>query len=78
VAVPLAVVAAMLGAALVRAMMAAFLRASTRPLRADAAGAVGTLNAPIRADAPGEVIYSILSSRPDVFLSRGYVASRPA
>src|SRR3954471_13992734 len=43
VAVPLAVVAAVLGAALVRAAMAAFVRASTPPLHGDAVGAVGTL-----------------------------------
>jgi membrane protein implicated in regulation of membrane protease activity len=59
VAVPLAVVAAVLGAALVRAAMAAFVRASTPPLRGDAVGAVGTLSAPIRVDAPGEVIYTL-------------------
>src|SRR5437764_13178479 len=59
VAVPLAVVAAVLGAALVRAAMAAFVRASTPPLHGDAVGAVGTLSAPIRVDAPGEVIYTL-------------------
>ena len=59
VAVPLAVVAAVLGAALVRAAMAAFVRASTPPLHGDAVGAVGTLSAPIRADAPGEVLYTL-------------------
>jgi membrane protein implicated in regulation of membrane protease activity len=59
VAVPLAVVAAVLGAAFVRAAMAAFVRASTPPLHGDAVGAVGTLSAPIRADAPGEVIYAL-------------------
>jgi membrane protein implicated in regulation of membrane protease activity len=59
VAVPIAVVAAVLGAALVRAAMAAFVRASTPPLRGDAVGAVGTLSAPIRVDAPGEVIYTL-------------------
>ena len=59
VAVPLAVVAAVLGAALVRAAMAAFVRASTPPLHGDAVGAVGTLSAPIRVDAPGEVLYTL-------------------
>src|SRR5919197_1800602 len=59
VAVLLAVVAAVLGAALVRVAMAAFMRASTPPLRGDAVGAVGTLSAPIRVDAPGEVIYTL-------------------
>jgi membrane protein implicated in regulation of membrane protease activity len=55
----LAVVAAVLGAALVRAAMAAFVRASTPPLHGAAVGAVGTLSAPIRVDAPGEVIYTL-------------------
>src|SRR5438132_10645131 len=58
-AVLLAVAAAVLGAALVRAAMAAFVRASTPPLQGDAVGAVGTLSAPIRVDAPGEVIYTL-------------------
>ena len=55
----LAVIAAVLGAALVRAAMAAFVRASTPPLHGAAVGAVGTLSAPIRVDAPGEVIYTL-------------------
>jgi membrane protein implicated in regulation of membrane protease activity len=59
VAVLLAVVAAVLGAALVRVAMAAFVRASTPPLHGDAVGAVGTLSAPIRLDAPGEVLYTL-------------------
>jgi membrane protein implicated in regulation of membrane protease activity len=59
VAVLLAVVAAVLGATLVRAAMAAFVRASTPPLHGAAVGAVGTLSAPIRVDAPGEVIYAL-------------------
>src|SRR5919202_2395066 len=59
VAVLLAVVAGVLGAALVRAAMAAFVRASTPPLHGDAVGAVGTLSAPIRVDVPGEVIYTL-------------------
>ena len=59
VAVLLAVVAAVLGAAFVRAAMAAFVRASTSPLQGSAVGTVGTLSAPIRDDAPGEVIYTL-------------------
>ena len=51
--------AAVLGAMLVRGVMAAFMRASTPPLRADAVGALGTLSAPIRADALGEVISTL-------------------
>ncbi len=57
--VALAVAAGLLGAAFVRALMAAFVRAGTPPLRSDAVGAVGTLNAPIRADGAGEVIYTL-------------------
>ena len=58
VVLPLAVVAALLGAAAVRAHMAALVRSSSPPLRDGAAGALGTINAPIRADAVGEVIYT--------------------
>ncbi len=59
VTIVVAVVAALLGAALVRAVMAAFTRASVAPLRANADGALGTLSAPIRLDAAGEVIYTL-------------------
>lgn len=55
----LAVLGALLGAAVVRALMAALLRAGTPPLSGDAIGAVGTLSAPIRVDGPGEVIYTL-------------------
>ncbi len=54
-----AVAAAVLGAALVRSLMGALVRASTPPLRQGAAGAVGTINAPIRLDAAGEVLYTL-------------------
>ena len=57
--VVLAVVAALLGAAFVRALMAAFVRAGTPPLQGNAVGAVGTLNASIRSDGVGEVIYTL-------------------
>ena len=57
--VALAVAAGLLGAAFVRALMAAFVRAGTPPLRSDAVGAIGALNAPIRADGAGEVIYTL-------------------
>ncbi len=59
VTIVVAIVAALLGAALVRAVMAAFTRASVAPLRANADGALGTLSAPIRIDAAGEVIYTL-------------------
>ncbi len=61
--VALAVAAGLLGAAFVRALMAAFVRAGTPPLQGDAVGAVGTLNAPIRADGAGEVIYTLENLR---------------
>jgi len=54
-----AIIAALLGAALVRAAMAAFVRSSATPLRANADGALGTLSAPVRPDAAGEVIYTL-------------------
>jgi hypothetical protein len=50
---------AVLGAALVRAAMTAFVRASTPPLQGEAAGAVGALSAPLRVDAPDEVLYPL-------------------
>lgn len=55
----LAIVAAVLGAALVRGVMAALIRSSTPPLHSEAAGAIGTISAPIRPDAAGEVIYTL-------------------
>ena len=59
VALLLAIVAAVLGAALVRGLMAAFVRASTPPLRLTGEGALATVNVTIRPDAPGEVIYTL-------------------
>jgi len=59
VTIVVAIVAALLGAALVRAVMTAFTRASVTPLHANADGALGTLSAPIRLDAAGEVIYTL-------------------
>ena len=58
-ALPLAVAAAIVGAALVRALMGAFVRASVAPLQQGAVGALGTVNAAIRPDAAGEVIYTL-------------------
>jgi len=57
--VVLAVAAGLLGAAFVRALMAAFVRAGTPALQGNAVGAVGTLNASIRSDGAGEVIYTL-------------------
>ncbi len=57
--VVLAAAAGLLGAAFVRALMAAFVRSGTPPLQGNAVGAVGTLNAPIRSDGAGEVIYTL-------------------
>jgi hypothetical protein len=48
-----------LGAALIRAALAAFMRASTPPVQGDAAGAVGTLSAPLHVDAPDKVLYPL-------------------
>jgi hypothetical protein len=48
-----------IGTALVRALMAAFLRADTAPLSAGAEGALGELTAAIRPDGPGEVLYTL-------------------
>lgn len=58
-ALVVAVVAAVCGAALVRGVMAALIRSSTPPLQSDAVGAIGQLSAPIRPDAAGEVIYTL-------------------
>jgi membrane protein implicated in regulation of membrane protease activity len=54
---PVAVAAAVVGALVVRMLVAAFARADSEPLYADATGAVGVLNAAIRPDGVGEVIY---------------------
>lgn len=54
-----AAAAAVVGAAIVRSVFLAFVRASTPPLGASAVGAVGTVNATIRADAPGEVVVTL-------------------
>ncbi len=58
-ALPFAVAGGLFGALLLRALMAAFVRSSVAPLRADAIGALATVNASIRADGPGEVIYTL-------------------
>lgn len=59
VALLLAVVAALIGATLVRLLMTALVRSSTPPLQSEATGAIGVINAPIRLDAPGEVVYTL-------------------
>lgn len=58
-AVVIAVLAGIAGAAVIRALMMAFMRASTPPLQLGAEGALGTVNAAIRSDGPGEVIYTL-------------------
>lgn len=55
----IAIVAAIVGAALIRGLFQAFVRAGTPPLQLSGDGAIGTVNAAIRADAPGEVIYTL-------------------
>jgi hypothetical protein len=55
----LAIVAAMVGAFIVRSLLNAFVRSSTAPLVLSAEGAVATVNATIRPDAPGEVLYTL-------------------
>jgi hypothetical protein len=59
VALLFAVIAAVLGAALIRSLLGALVRASTPPLQLTAEGALATVNATIRPDAPGEVIYTL-------------------
>ncbi len=58
-ALPFAIAGGLFGALLLRALMAAFVRSSVAPLRADAIGAVATVNAAIRAGGVGEVIYTL-------------------
>jgi hypothetical protein len=55
----IAILAGIVGAGLVRALMAALIRSSAPPLQLGAEGALGTVNAAIRPDAPGEVIYTL-------------------
>ena len=59
IALLIAIVTALVGAALVRSLMGAFVRASTPPLQLTGEGAIATVNATIRPDAPGEVIYTL-------------------
>ncbi len=55
----IAVVAAVLGAGIVREVISAFARASSEPLSAGAVGAVGLLNARIQPGAMGEVVFDL-------------------
>ena len=55
----IAVLAGLLGAFLVRSLMAAFVRSETPPLALTAEGALATVNATIRPGNPGEVIYTL-------------------
>ncbi len=55
----IAVVAAVVGAALVRGAMNAFVRSSTPPLQLSAEGAIGVVNSTIRPGASGEVLFTV-------------------
>ena len=55
----IAVVAALVGAALVRGVMNAFVRSSTPPLQLSAEGAIGVVNSTIRPGASGEVLFTV-------------------
>jgi hypothetical protein len=55
----IAIVAAFIGAALVRTLMNAFVRASVEPLSLQAEGAIGRVNAAIREGGTGEVVYTL-------------------
>jgi membrane protein implicated in regulation of membrane protease activity len=55
----LAIIAAVIGALIVRTLFNAFVSSSTPPLELTAEGAVATVNATIRPDAPGEVLYTL-------------------
>jgi membrane protein implicated in regulation of membrane protease activity len=59
IALPAAVVAAVIGAFLFRALMAAFVRASSAPLSLSGEGAIATVNATIRPGSAGEVGYTL-------------------
>lgn len=54
-----AILAAVLGAILIRTFMAQLFQASTPPLESGAEGALATVNATIRPDGAGEVIFSL-------------------
>jgi len=54
-----AVVAALVGAALVRGVMNAFVRSNTPPLQLSAEGAIGIVNSTIRPGASGEVLFTV-------------------
>lgn len=58
-ALPLALVAAVLGAFLLRSLMAAFIRSSSPPLSLSGEGAIATVNATIHRDSAGEVGYTL-------------------
>jgi hypothetical protein len=54
-----AILAAVLGAILIRTFMAQLFRSSTAPLESGAEGALATVNATIGLDGAGEVIFSL-------------------
>ena len=55
----IAMIAALVGAALVRGVMNAFVRSSTPPLQLTAEGAIGVVNSTIRPGASGEVLFTV-------------------
>lgn len=55
----IAVAMGLVGAIILRSLMAALIGSSTEPLALTGEGAIGTINATVRPDAPGEVIYTL-------------------
>jgi hypothetical protein len=58
-ALPLALVAGVIGALLLRSLMEAFMRSSSPPLSLSGEGAIATVNATIHRDSAGEVGYTL-------------------
>jgi membrane protein implicated in regulation of membrane protease activity len=58
-ALPLALVAAVVGAFLLRSLMDAFIRSSSAPLSLSGEGAIATVNATIHPNSAGEVGYTL-------------------
>jgi membrane protein implicated in regulation of membrane protease activity len=58
-ALPVAIVAGLIGAIAIRALMSAFERSSVAPLSATSEGAIGEINATIRPGSSGQVSYTL-------------------
>jgi membrane protein implicated in regulation of membrane protease activity len=58
-ALPIAIVAGLIGAVAIRALMSAFERSSVEPLSATPDGAIGEINATIRPGSSGQVSYTL-------------------